>query len=357
MDEELDLDFDNLSKSEILAKYSQNLNILQNFAEKNNISNPEFDKLVTLSLNRPQNWTKSWAERFLVVKLSIEKRQKLVSFLALIILGFAFFYYKQEVESLFLRHVQVYIYPGMKLWRKLTAPLILFFPSLTELYDESCLVTNPFFQVDGLNCAPCSSVVNVLDLTNIEQVDLNENIPFMFKTDQREISFRYFFDFYDNNKEVFMKDAYKVKSSNPDIKNLDDLGVDLLNRTNRIESHNILRINRMSPARVLRQYFTHPKRLPKTGIALERFLILDTPDAMPYRIPDPECANVFLIQVQGNRKIVLRPTVECKSECRTLSIRLPTGYALKYNWWYYKPISLADEIASSNSVTYIGSYC
>lgn len=32
--------------------------------------------------------------------------------------------------------------------------------------------------------------------------------------------------------------------------------------------------------------------------------------------------------------------------------------AVKYNWWYYRPISLPDEVEfSSDSVTYVGSYC
>lgn len=35
----------------------------------------------------------------------------------------------------------------------------------------------------------------------------------------------------------------------------------------------------------------------------------------------------------------------------------PIFFAVKYNWWYYRPISLPDEVSSSDSVTYVGSYC
>lgn len=201
----------------------------------------------------------------------------------------------------------------------------------TELYDESCLVNNPYFQVENLNCSPCSSVVNVLDLSNFLHVEeINENVPYMFRTDQRQVTLRHFLDIYGHHKDLFDKDAFRVKSTNDVVRNLIDLGTELLNRTNRPESHNIWRCNRMEPARLLRKYFPHPKRFPQTGTALERFLMFDTPEAKPYRIPDTECSNVFLTQVRGNRKIVLMPTQECKSECRTLSIRLPTSYVCEW---------------------------
>ena len=148
----------------------------------------------------------------------------------------------------------------------------------------------------------------------------------MFRTDQRQVTLRHFMDIYSNHKEIFEKDAFKVKSTNFAIRNIVDLGAELLNRTNRIESHNTWRSNRMDPARILRKYFPHPKRFRETGRALERFLIFDTPEANAYRVPDTECPNVFLTQVRGNRKIILVPTQECRSECKALSVRLPTSY-------------------------------
>lgn len=261
----------------------------------------------------------------------MEKNRRILGYVSLFLTLCLVLFFKREVSSILLRNIQVYIYPVMKLWRKITAPVILFFPALTQLYDESCLVNNPFFQVDNLNCSPCTGVVNVLDLSNFEHVDeINDNLPYIFRTDQRQVSLKHFMEIYSNNKDVFERDAFKVKSSHDGIRNLKDLGTELLNRTHRLESHNIWRCNRMDPARLLRKYFPHPKRFPQTGTSLERFLLFDTPEANPYRIPDTECANVFLTQVRGNRKIVLKPTQECKTDCRTLSIRLPTSYVCEY---------------------------
>lgn len=113
----------------------------------------------------------------------------------------------------------------------------------------------------------------------------------------------------------------------------------------------------MRPARMLRKIFPKPQKIPSNGISLERFIAIDTPLASPYRIPDTECPNIFIVQATGKRIIILRPTAECSSKCRTLSVRLPTSYVLLYNWWYWKPISIADQSSPSQSVSYIGSYC
>lgn len=197
-------------------------------------------------------------------------------------------------------------------------------------------MSNPYFHVEGLNCSPCTNVMNILDLSTFDhhlESSLNDSVPFMFRTDQRQLTVRHFLEAYNQNAAVFQRDAFRVKSTNDRVRNLDDLGRELLNRTNnRPESHNVWRCNRMGPARLLRKYFPHPKRFPRTGTALERFMLFDTAEARAYRLPDPECPNVFLTQVRGNRKIVLMPTQECKSECRTLSIRLPTSYVCKYRY-------------------------
>lgn len=70
----------------------------------------------------------------------------------------------------------------MRLWRKLTLPIIRQFPILTELYDETCLIPNPFFRVANLDCSPCADVINVVDLTMVSHIDyLGNNIPHIIK--------------------------------------------------------------------------------------------------------------------------------------------------------------------------------
>lgn len=148
-----------------------------------------------------------------------------------------------------------------------------------------------------------------------------------------------------------------------------------------LEAHNLWRCNRMLPARLLRKIFASPTlRSSRMGIALERYMAIDTAQAPAYTLPDTECANAYVQQALGTRYIFLRPTSECRHRCRTLSIRLPQSFVRKcrfsnhtnqkialtiyqlffivsYNWLYWKPISAPDPVADTFSITLIGSYC
>lgn len=134
-DENMDLDFKNLTREQVLAKYSENLEKIRIFAEtKQNMSSKDFDKYVSIYLRKSRReriQTSSWSHRFDALKQLIELRRKTISYFIFFLLCLVLFYYKHEISSIFLRNIQVYIYPGMKLWRKITAPIILFFPSLT----------------------------------------------------------------------------------------------------------------------------------------------------------------------------------------------------------------------------------
>lgn len=89
--------------------------------------------------------------------------------------------YRGGLMRLLMRNIQAYIYPVMRYWRKLTLPIIRQFPQLTQLYDETCLVSNPFFRVVNLDCTPCINVINVVDLSitppNFDY--LSSNIPYI----------------------------------------------------------------------------------------------------------------------------------------------------------------------------------
>lgn len=84
----------------------------------------------------------------------------------------------------------------------------------------------------------------------------------------------------------------------------------------------------MIPARLLRQLIARPATLPPS-VALERFMTIDMPHAPSYTLPNTECPHVYVQQVSGARLIILRPTSECRHNCRTLSMRLPPSYVCK----------------------------
>ncbi|XP_055524772.1 uncharacterized protein LOC129718230 [Wyeomyia smithii] len=346
-------------KNEIISKYIEHLEQLKRLAAlRGRISESEFNNYLVRHYfhnNNIINYIFDKNTSRILLKTVIDRKKKIINFIFVLLTLFIIFSYKHEVSTVVLRNIQSFIYPGMRVWRKVTVPIIANYPSLTEYYDESCLLTNPYFQVENLNCDPCADVANVLDFTNIDDVAVN--YPYIFKTQKELVDIHRLQILYEQHRAIFTKDAYKIQSSHEGIRNLDDLFRHFMNASQQVESHNVWRCNRMAPARLLRALFPRPARLPATGVSLERYLIVDTPQAVPYRIPDAECANMFVIQGYGSRTFLLRPTQECRHRCRTLSVRLPASYGLIYNWWYWKPISLPEQYAKSPSISYIGSYC
>lgn len=139
-----------------------------------------------------------------------------------------------------------------------------------------------------------------------------------------------FYKHFEEHKNVYRHDAFKVQSTNKNIKNLSDLFTDFLNKTSKQEeSNNLWRCNRMNPLRLLRNIIPLPKRLPNTGMSIERYLAIDTGNSPSYKLPDSDCSNMFIYQVKGLRTIVLKPTTECKDKCRTISVRLHESYVCK----------------------------
>lgn len=125
---------------------------------------------------------------------------------------------------------------------------------------------------------------------------------------------------------IFQQTAYKVHSTNPNIRNLDQLFDHFVNKTGDgcVEhSHSMWHINRMTPARVLRQVFATPKHLPKNaGIGIDRYFIVDGIAGPSYKLPTTDCSNMFVYQANGSRRIQLQPTNECTQQCSTIYVRL-----------------------------------
>lgn len=66
----------------------------------------------------------------------MERNRKVLFYLSLLLAICLVFLFKRQVSALLLRNIQVYIYPVMKIWRKITAPMLLFFPSLTGRFTN-----------------------------------------------------------------------------------------------------------------------------------------------------------------------------------------------------------------------------
>ncbi|XP_058978102.1 uncharacterized protein LOC101889598 [Musca domestica] len=394
------------NRHQVLAKYSTALRQLRAFAEKHYEVRPfVFDNFVLFQYfqqsssdsNNESSGGSGSEERAsrvgimgfspmnylkmeLLNHILDRKRQILYYIFFLILALLCFFVYRHEVASSERNMQSSIVYPGMRIWRRMTLPLIQRFPRLTELYDESCLMGNPFFQVmDDLSCSTCAHVDGVIDLTNtmdsmgisdekdgsneseggadasaLNKLLYSEYVPFVFKINQEPIELEDFHKIFVDNQEIFRRDAYRVQSTNRDINNLDEL-FSQFNQTVKQQAHNLWRCNRMIPARLLRQLIPRPAKLP-SSLALERFMAIDTIQAPSYTLPDTECPHVYIQQALGTRFIILRPTSECRHRCRTLSMRLPQSFVLSYNR-YWKPISAPDPVSDTMSISLIGSYC
>lgn len=129
---EMDLNYKHLSKIAVLRKYQQNLDVLRRYAHTHtHIKDEQFDKLVSEDINRMVMPKRSISWRLRQVANFLQSHRKIVTTVLLLLSLFALLFFKRPVSTILLRNIQVYIYPVMKLWRKITAPVLLFFPSLT----------------------------------------------------------------------------------------------------------------------------------------------------------------------------------------------------------------------------------
>lgn len=255
----------------------------------------------------------------------------LFSIIVVFISLFILLNHHQPTISLVLRNVQSLIYPGLKLLRLLAIPVIQFFPSLSELYDESCLIENPYFQVTNMECWPCENVHSVVNFTGAQNFTLYQTvIPHIIRTLNKTVSLRDIQNLYKSHSSIFNQDAQRLKSNSPSLSKANHL---LNFVSNNSETHILWRINRMVPARIIRQLFPKPDMISEwSGQSTERFVMIDDTKVPPYILPNPECGNVLLTQGQGERIIILKPAKECSKNCRTTSVTLKESYSLWYNW-------------------------
>lgn len=171
------------SKDKVLHSYLDQLSALSAYAERNYAIEPnEFFELLyeeiepVLLGNKSQRYRHTYAHSHKSLNKCRQAQPNAINYVykrlkrCAVYVGFvcvliALVNCHTDISRLFMRNIQTFIYPGMRYWRKLTLPIIRELPQLTNLYDESCLLSNPFFQVAELDCAPCTNVINIVDLT------------------------------------------------------------------------------------------------------------------------------------------------------------------------------------------------
>lgn len=136
---------------------------------------------------------------------------------------------------------------------------------------------------------------------------------------------------------MFDRDASKLISSDNSIGKLHDLLNYSENLTKSSGTHISWRINRMNPARIIRTLFPRPHIISEwSGQSVERYVMIDEPNAPHHVLPSFECSYIFIIQGSGQQTVILKSTHECSDTCRTVSVVLKPSYVCKYN--SYLPI-------------------
>ncbi|XP_068986724.1 uncharacterized protein LOC117165963 isoform X2 [Bombus vancouverensis nearcticus] len=314
-----------------LEVYKKQLKKIRQFARENDITENEINKALQNSFR------------------TLEKKKKKVNFR---------FFMK---SVMLLRNLQNSIYPGLKLLRKIAVPIIQHYPSLSELYDEWCILENPYFYVNDMDCWPCSVVHFVPDLSSHHiSRSFNLGIPY---TKTENLSQVYMEDIQQllwQNPGVFKKDAMRVFSNNKTYRDIQDImekNMDL-NRSKNLNNHITWRINSMTTGRILRKLFPKPVDTPNWWEqSTERFIIFDEPNSPPYSLPNPECSNIMIRCTAGARLIKMIASPECSASCESIIVLLSAGKALWYNWWYWRPVSLPALNSTSITISYMTSFC
>ncbi|XP_069684778.1 uncharacterized protein [Periplaneta americana] len=359
----------NVSREEVLSSYEHEVKKLRRLGKEWRFTDSDIDEILqnsfhflqkqhnTIQSAKASDRTATNSFRVccsfgFIIKITI------TVFLILIITCF-FISYHKPAYNLVVRNVQELIYPAMKFVRRIALPIVKSFPSVTVWYDEMCLIENPYFRVTDINCWACEEVRSVLDLSemnNPRDFQPHTGFPYIVKGAAAVVTYGNLENMYSCNKRLIDRDAYRITSNVPEWKSVADLMQYRLDKNPTVgqDAHVEWRVNRLEPARILRELFPRPTFIPNI-VNMERFVLIDEPKAPQYKLPFPEGYRVFIMQGSGERLLVLEPVEGCSINCTRVSVLLKPSDFLYYNSWFYRPKSSPVANSTAISISYIGS--
>lgn len=349
--DQLDTNYKNLTKTKIIQKYQRNLNEIQSHTT-HYIDDKNFYTFLTESQLTFLAKNCTTKKKLHPIWLIQQKR-----YVSVIIVLVMYIYFKTDLSNMFMRQIQPFIYPGMSYLRRLTLPMLIVWPKFSQLYDETCLITNPMFHINDFDCYPCENVITVLDFSNIPEINntVMSSVPFIYKENSSSsstasiVTLEILRDMYAKDKTIFDQNTRIMETTSIQHSTFDMILDDLLvNRTlssnensNNIDDdhYTLFQCNRMISARLLRKTIGHANRLPLKGLSVERYLTIDKTISKSHAIPNiQECSIIFIRQLNGSRKYILRPSAECRHKCLTVSVHLPESYVCKF--FFFNKIKL-----------------
>lgn len=121
-----------------VSRYKKGVKEIKDFAASHDISEDEVDKIFQECFQLLETRTSTKIQLlFKIFKIILVIL--IFSFTSLLVL-----YNHPLTHSIFLRNLQEYIYPGLRMFRKLAVPIISAYPSMTGTF----LVGNPKYETD-----------------------------------------------------------------------------------------------------------------------------------------------------------------------------------------------------------------
>ncbi|XP_076652740.1 piggyBac transposable element-derived protein 4 isoform X3 [Halictus rubicundus] len=162
------------------------------------------------------------------------------------------------------------------------------FQIYSEFYDEWCILENPYFYVNDIDCWPCSVVKFVPDLTGHSiPRSFNPGMPYTKTENFSEIHFKHLKKLFWENCDTFERDAMKIYSNNHTYKHIRDVMESKIDSypSHNLDDHITWRVNRMTAGRILRKLFPVPVDTPTWWEqSTEKFVIIDEPKSPPYTL-------------------------------------------------------------------------
>jgi hypothetical protein len=360
----------NVSREEVFTSYEHEVKKLRRLGKEWRLTDSQIDEIINSSFQFvQQQHIKTENVESSNYKIATESIRSFYSFQLIIRIVVVVFLtltvaclcitYHKPTYNLAVRNVQELIYPVMKCLRRITLPIVKALPSVTVWYDEICLIENPYFRTNELNCWACEEVRSVLDLSemsNPRDFQPHAGFPYVVKGAAAAVSYETLQKMYEENQHLIDRDAYRISSTMPEWKSVAELMEYSLekNPTPNQDTHIEWRVNRLEPARLLRKLFPRPSFMHNT-VNMERFILVDEPKAPQYMLPFPEGYKVFIMQGSGQRLLVLEPVEGCSINCSRVSVLLKPSDFLYYNSWFYRPKSSPVANSTTISVSYIGS--
>lgn len=125
-----------MSDDEVFQEYKQSIQRLRDESISAGITNQEFDKIYSESI------------KSIIIKKKNDRlnnyiSRKICTFSIILVILVLIVYNFKFLQSCLICNIQEYTYPGLRLLRKASIPLISLFPSLTGLYTKTIFFTQP----------------------------------------------------------------------------------------------------------------------------------------------------------------------------------------------------------------------